>query len=194
MAQFVHNAWENGTTKRTPFDLLMEHIPDMRKHNHLITTPKVEQCVKWLEEKWQQTQSAIQRVQDLLLKKNWQQRGYKAYWPFEEGDKVWLEEKNLHTLHPFLKLAPKHYGPFLVEWVINPMVFKLELPEQWKQKHLYPMFYASLLSPYKEIEEHGPNFLEPPPDMIEGEEEYEVEQVLDLRHSGRKKQLQYLLK
>jgi Chromo (CHRromatin Organisation MOdifier) domain len=136
----------------------------------------------------------MQRAQDLLLKRNQQQRGYKAYQPLEEGDKVWLEGKNLHMSHPFPKLAPKHYGPFLVEQVINPMVFKLRLPEQWKQKRLHPVFHASLLSPYKETEEHGLNFLEPPPDIIEGEEEYEVEQVLDSRHSGRKKQLQYLLK
>ena len=118
----------------------------------------------------------------------------KAYQPFEEGDKVWLEGKNLHTSHLFPKLAPKCYGLFLVEQVINPMVFKLKLPEQWKQKRLHPVFHASLLLPYKKMEEHGPNFLEPPPDVIEGEGEYEVEQVLDSRCSGRKKQLQYLLK
>ena len=97
-------------------------------------------------------------------------------------------------LHPFPKLSPKCYRPFLVEQVINPVVFKLKLPEQWKQKRLHPVFYASLLLLYKEMEEHGPNVLEPPPDVIEGEEEYEVEQVLDLWHFGRKKQLQYLLK
>ena len=136
----------------------------------------------------------MQRVQDLLLKRNRQQRGCKAYQPFKKGDKVWLEGRNLHMSHPFPKLAPKHHGPFLIEQVINPMVFKLELPKQWKQKHLHPMFHTSLLMPYKETEEHGANFLEPPPDMIEGKEEYEVEQVLDLRRSGRKKQLQYLLK
>jgi Chromo (CHRromatin Organisation MOdifier) domain len=105
-----------------------------------------------------------------------------------------LEGKNLHTSHPFPKLAPKRYGPFLVEQVINPVVFKLKLPEQWKQKRLHPVFHASLLSPYKEMEEHGANFLEPPLDVIEGEEEYEVEQVLDSRRVGRKKHLQYLLK
>jgi Chromo (CHRromatin Organisation MOdifier) domain len=44
------------------------------------------------------------------------------------------------------------------------------------------------------MEKHSPNFLEPPLDVIEEEEEYEVEQVLDSRHFGRKKQLQYLLK
>ena len=64
----------------------------------------------------------------------------------------------------------------------------------WKQKRLHPVFHASLLTPYKETEEHGAHFLEPPPDIIEGEEEYEVEQVLDSRQAGRKRQLQYLLK
>jgi hypothetical protein len=117
----------------------------------------------------------MQRAQDLLLKRNQQQRGRKAYQPFKEGDKVWLEGRNLHMSHPFPKLAPKRYGPFLVEQVINPVVFKLKLPEQWKQKCLHPVFHASLLTPYKETEEHGANFLEPPPDVIEGEEEYEVE-------------------
>ena len=181
MAQFIHNSWENETTKRTPFDLLMGHIPDVRKCNQPITTPEVGRRMEWLEEKRRQARTAMQRAQDLLLKRNRQQRGCKAYQPFQEGDKVWLEGKNLHTSHPFPKLAPKHYGPFLVEQVINPVVFKLKLPEQWKQKCLHPMFHASLLTPYKETEEHGANFLEPPPDIIEGEEEYEVEQVLDSR-------------
>jgi hypothetical protein len=181
MAQFVHNSWENETTKRTPFDLLMGHTPDIRKCNQPVTTPEVGRHVEWLEEKRRQAHAAMQRAQDLLLKRNQQQRGRRAYQPFEEGDKVWLEGRNLHTSHPFPKLTPKHYGPFLVEQVINPMVFKLKLLEQWKQKRLHPVFYASLLMPYKEMEEHSTNFLEPSPDIIEGEEEYEVEQVLDSR-------------
>ena len=47
--------------------------------------------------------------------------------------------------------------------------------------------------PYKETEEHGTNYEEPPPDVIEGEEEYEVEKVLASRKTGWHKQLQYLL-
>jgi Chromo (CHRromatin Organisation MOdifier) domain len=53
---------------------------------------------------------------------------------------------------------------------------------------------ASLLSPYNETPTHGPNFLRPPPDLIDDAEEYEVERVVDHRHHGRKKNLQYLLK
>jgi Chromo (CHRromatin Organisation MOdifier) domain len=56
------------------------------------------------------------------------------------------------------------------------------------------VFHASLLSPYKETEEHGINYPEPPPDLIEGEEEYEVEDILGSRRHGHGKKLQYLLK
>jgi hypothetical protein len=41
------------------------------------------------------------------------------------------------------------------------------------------------------MEEHGLNFPEPPPDLIEGEKEYEVEHIINMRHFGRNKKLQY---
>jgi len=56
------------------------------------------------------------------------------------------------------------------------------------------VFHASLLTPYKETDEHGTNFLEPPPELIEGEEEWEIEQILGKRHFGRGKKLQYLVR
>jgi len=40
------------------------------------------------------------------------------------------------------------------------------------------MFHASFLSPYKENFVHGKNFPAPPPDLIEGEEEYEIKKIL----------------
>ena len=40
------------------------------------------------------------------------------------------------------------------------------------------VFHASLLTPYRETDQHGPNFLEPLPDIIEGEPEWEVERIL----------------
>jgi hypothetical protein len=56
------------------------------------------------------------------------------------------------------------------------------------------MFHASFLSPYKETEEYGTNFPDPPPDLVEGEEQYEVEQILDSWWHGCRKKLQYLLR
>ena len=51
-----------------------------------------------------------------------------------------------------------------------------------------------MLSPYRETEEHGPSFTNPPPDLIKGEEEYEVEQILASRKHGHGRKLQYLVK
>ena len=42
------------------------------------------------------------------------------------------------------------------------------------------------------MEEYGINFQEPPPDLIEGEEEWEVEQILDERKQGQTQQ--YLIR
>jgi hypothetical protein len=54
------------------------------------------------------------------------------------------------------------------------------------------VFHASLLTPYNETQAHGPNFLEPPLNLIEGELEWEVEQILGNRTYRKKKQ--YLIR
>jgi len=50
----------------------------------------------------------------------------------------------------------------------------LELLTQW---HIHDIFYAALLSPYKDNDIHGPNYVPPPRDLVDGEEEQEVEAV-----------------
>ena len=67
----------------------------------------------------------------------------------------------------------------------------MELPPQWK---IHDVFHADLLTPYRETEFHGPNFTKPPPDLIDGEEEYEIEEVLQSRKHGRGHKVQYLVK
>ena len=110
------------------------------------------------------------------------------YKPYQQGDQVWLEGTNLHTTHPTRKLGPKRYGPFKVREVVGHTNFHLELPPHWK---IHDVFHAKLLHPYKETEEHGENFTEPPPDLIDGKLEWEVEQILDMRM--RRSEKQYLI-
>jgi len=57
-----------------------------------------------------------------------------------------------------------------------------------------PRFHASLLTPYVETDSHSPNFSRPPPDLIKGKNEYEVETIRKHRCFGWNKKLQYLLK
>jgi hypothetical protein len=56
------------------------------------------------------------------------------------------------------------------------------------------VFHASLLTPYTETPSHGPNFTWLPLDLIDGEEEYKVEQIHSHQTWGRHRTLQYLIK
>jgi hypothetical protein len=56
------------------------------------------------------------------------------------------------------------------------------------------MFHIDLLTPYKETIMHGPNFTRPAPELIDGEEEYSIEKILDSRRFSRRRRLQYLVK
>ncbi|ESK87491.1 hypothetical protein Moror_11577 [Moniliophthora roreri MCA 2997] len=84
--------------------------------------------------------------------------------------------------------APKREGPFKIESVLGPVTYKLTLPEQWK---VHPVFHTFLLSPYKRNEVHGRNFLKPPPDLIEGQEEHEIEAII--RHTPKRKPQRFLV-
>src|SRR5882672_1133541 len=110
---------------------------------------------------------------------------------FEIGNKVWLEGTNIKRPYDSKKLSPRRYGPFEVVAKISHVAYWISLPETWG---IHDVFHASLLTPYKETNKHGTNFLEPPPELIEGEEEWEVEQILGKRHFGRGKKLQYLVR
>ena len=87
------------------------------------------------------------------------------------------------------KIGPRREGPFLISDVLGPLTYRLELPSTWR---IHNVFHAVLLQPYIENEVHGANFPRPPPDLLEGEEVYEVETILKHRRQGRG--YQYLLK
>ncbi len=107
------------------------------------------------------------------------------------GTQVWLEGTHLHLPYQATKLAPKWYGPFKITKEISPVAYQLHLPNGW---NIHDIFHASLLSPYRETTAHGPNYSRPPPDLIKGEEEYEVKKVVNHRYSGHSRTLQYLIK
>ena len=54
-------------------------------------------------------------------------------------------------------------------------------PPSWK---IHNVFYALYLSPFKETPEHGANFIELPPDIIDGELEWEVKCIIGTRLYG----------
>ena len=59
---------------------------------------------------------------------------------------------------------------------------------------IHDVFHVDLLTPYRQNQIYGEAFPQPPPDLIEGEEEYEVEEIVSDRRHGRSRSLQYLIK
>ena len=94
-------------------------------------------------------------------------------------------------MHPTTKLRPKCFGPFKVTEVVSPTTYCLELPMSWK---VHNAFHGALLTKAIQTKENGPLFEEPPPELIEGEPEYEVKAILGSQHVGRAKKLQFLVK
>jgi RNase H-like domain found in reverse transcriptase/Integrase zinc binding domain/Chromo (CHRromatin Organisation MOdifier) domain len=188
-AQYMHNSWPNITTGKTPYELLMGHTPSLPNQPVTTTVPSLEDRQTTLKHVREQAQRSIRAAQNTVKRLGERKKGQRHYHPFKDGEKVWLEEKNIKTTHPTAKLANKHYGPFPISQVMSPVVFKLQLPKTWK---IHNVFHASLLMPYKETEEHGANLEEPPPDIIDEQEEYEVKQVLDARICRKK--LQYRIR
>lgn len=68
------------------------------------------------------------------------------------------------------KLLPRWIGPFKVIKKISNAAFKLDLPPCLQ---IHPVFHASLLKPYIPGRCTPP----PPPEIIDGEHEYEVEDI-----------------
>jgi len=109
------------------------------------------------------------------------ERSTQGFTPFKKGEQVWLDGQNLKIGYQSRKLAPKREGPFMITEVLGPITYRLKLPNQWR---IHDVFHASLLSPYRETKTHGPNFTKPPPDLIKGKEEYEIEAIMSHKKWG----------
>ena len=111
---------------------------------------------------------------------------------FKVGDHVYLDAADLRILRPSRKLSDRQLGPFKITKIISPINYQLQLPRTWKL--LTNMFHVSKLKESLEDKNlHGPAQDPPPPEIINNQEEYEVETILDSRVSGRQG-LQYLVK
>ena len=190
LAQFTHNTWVNKSMGQTPFDLLIRHTPTIRAETLDITIPEVARRKEWLEHNWLRAQAVLRNAQWLLVQWGERKKGQCHYQGFAKGDQVWLEGTNLRLSHPTAKLALKRYGPFTITNVISPVVYQLELPGHLG---IHNVFHASLLMAYRETVEHRSNYVQPPSDIIEGEEEYEVERIMNSKCHGQKKKLQFLI-
>lgn len=100
------------------------------------------------------------------------------------GRKVFLDMRNIKSGRPCKKLDNKKSGPYKIIQEINPVTFKLNLPSTMK---IHPVFHASLLEPQTEDIIEDFKQPKPPPEIVQGEEEWVVEKICDFKKSRGKR-------
>lgn len=117
---------------------------------------------------------------------------YKVPSDYNPGDKVWLDSIELPTTRPAKKLSERYLGPFEIIEKISSHAYRLKL---YDSTRIHNVFHVQLLRPY--VDNDIPNRLQepPPPLEVEGELEYEVENIMDHKINRRfKEPLRYLVK
>ena len=144
LAEFIHNSWPHDRTGYSLHQLLIGFTPNIHHEEGTSDVPAIEDQLRQIQE----ARTNATRLQE-TAERSLESRKYK------ENDQVWLNGRNLKTHQQTNKLVPRHYGPFQIIKVISPVVYKLELPDQWR---IHNVFHIDLLSPYIETEAHGPNY------------------------------------
>jgi len=186
VAEFAINNSMSATVKDTPFRLNAgqdPHTPLSIELRH--NSPVAGEFVSRMKQALISAKQAIEQAQ--VRQKDAYDARHRPQ-DFEIGDLVLLKTTNLQFKgRVSRKLMPKWVGPYAVLAKAGTVSYKLKLPDNMR---IHPVFHTSLLKPWKSSERHQ---VPPAPVEVEGEEEYEVEEVL--RHEpargGKKK---YLIK
>src|SRR3954454_17400520 len=141
-------------------------------------------------------QEALHRARENILKAQEAQKcqsdKHRQSHKFKEGDLVLLNNKNLRTPDESAKLRLRFIRPFGIVKQMSLDNFKLDLPDNLR---IHNNFHINLLKPYIPNDNAlFPNRTISPPEPIQvvGQQEYEVEKIIDIRRKyGR---IQYLVK
>lgn len=187
-AEFVLNSRVQTAHGQTPFEVLYGYRPDFTiPAGRPTQIPSLDARLSKLREARKEAEAAL-RMSKERMKQAYEDGKRKAH-TFKVGDRVWLTAKNIHIHQATPKLGPRQLGPFEVTERIGDLDYRLALPPALK---LHDVFHVDRLSPWRGNEVNGR--LPPPPEPVEveGEEEYEVDRILDSRRY--RNQLQYLVR
>jgi len=191
IAEFQHNNHVHSVTQQPLFLLDTGRIPHMgfepsQAPSGLETVNKFTERMKSATE---EAKSAIHKAQEDMT---WYYNRKRTLAPmYKPGDWVYLDASDIKTTHPSLKLSHRRLGPFEIEHQVGPLAYRLKLPHGMRQLH--PVFNVVKLSTALEDPILGRKLQAPPPPIVvDGEEEWEVEEILDSRWHRRR--FQFLVK
>ncbi|QRW20014.1 Retrotransposable element Tf2 protein [Rhizoctonia solani] len=176
LAEYAYNNARHAATRKTPFELVYGRNPVMNLSNVPANVPEANHVANTLAQEWKEAESSLRLTKERMVREKGTLLEYSI------GKKVWLDRKNIELRTNSNKLDPKCLGPFEVTEEISSHAYHLKLPKSLK---IHNIFYVGLLSKsHKSPSQPFPE--QPPPETIEGEEEYKVEQIIDSKQQQGK--------
>ncbi|THH03770.1 hypothetical protein EW145_g6019 [Phellinidium pouzarii] len=190
IAEFAYNNCEHSATKMSPFYANTGVHPMGLTNIHTSSANlTAEDFAKHIKDIHALAQANLTKAAADMKRFYDQHAGQQI--EFEPRAKVFLDGHHIQTDHPSAKMEDKWFGPYKVVERVGAGAYCLKLPSTWKKVH--PVFNVVLLKPAnKPVFESQQAPSPPPPVVLDNEEEYEVDEILDsCIHRGK---LQYLVK
>lgn len=182
LAEFAANSQTSESTGSSPFLLNYGFHPRMGFEPLDLSTPSTlalpardaEEFVSRMEEVLSTARSELVAAQARY--ENQANRHRRPARRFRVGQHVWLNARTIRTARPQKKLDWKNLGPFRISEVVSPYAYRLELPSSLR---IHPVFYVDRLRPADTEPLPGQRVAPPPHVEVEGQKEYEVEEIVD---------------
>jgi hypothetical protein len=179
-AQFAYNYTHQESVRSTPFRLTFGQDPTIPFQEVYGSpgidvgtdyVPAADVFVRRMHFDLARAKSCLRAAQDRM--RRYADATRRDLPPLQVGQEVLLMTKILRFKHTRArKLKPWYMGPFRVSKVASPVAYPLQLPRHLK---LRDMFHVSMLKPYRS---DGRVQTPPPPEVIDGELEFEVQSIL----------------
>jgi len=190
-AEFQYNNHIHSSTRQVPFLLDSGRIPRMgfEPGQHRSHIESVNEFKDRMKDALEEAKAALTKSKDDMAR--YYDRNRTRAPDYQPGDKVYLDASDIQTTRPSKKLSHRRLGPFEVVKKVGKGAYRLKLPRSMSRLH--PVFNVVKLTPapLDPIPGRRPN-PPPPPEIVDGEEEWVVEEILDSRMANRK--LRYLVK
>jgi hypothetical protein len=188
LAEAAQNSAPSASTKVSPFfatngyepRMVFDYIPKEQPIYETHQKPNVEKARIFSQKMYdihQKLQEEIKLSQTRM--EEYANRTRKPAPSYQTGDYVWLNLKNIKTTRPTKKLDFKNVRCKVLKRV-SPSSYRLEMPEGMQKLH--DVYHTSLLR----LDENDPlpgQIQEPtPPIQVDGQNEWEIEDILDSRY------------
>ena len=179
LAEFAYNDKVNASTKASPFFLDHGYHPWKGIEGpYKSNVESAEEFAKSMKRVRDDAAAAIKKAQE-RMKKYYDQKRVPAP-EFKVGDQVYVDGSKVEQNRPSEKLNDRRVGPYTIVEKVGSSAYRLELPAG---SRTYPVFNETELTLYHEPPPHRRE-KRPPAVIVDGAEEWEVEEVLKKRKMG----------